>query len=185
MKAIIIDTTDKMLVAVALNGEKTFSVTGDPDARRHTGEILVAIDSALKNVGFSIEEVEVVGVVVGPGSFTGIRIGVATALAIARASKAKLVSITSLEIPVFGEARVLSLLDCKHGYYAMLRDGDRVTYTTMSDEEIKLQTVKKVYVIGADADALIKVFKDKAERGEYSETVKPFYIKDSSAERNF
>lgn len=49
----------------------------------HSRTLLPMIDSLLNNCGASLEDVDVVAVAVGPGSFTGLRIGVATAKGIA------------------------------------------------------------------------------------------------------
>ena len=45
--------------------------------------MLPLVDSMLKNCGASLKEVEVIAVAAGPGSFTGLRIGVATAKGLA------------------------------------------------------------------------------------------------------
>ena len=49
----------------------------------HSRTLLPMVDSLLKNSGQRLEEVDVVAVAAGPGSFTGLRIGVATAKGLA------------------------------------------------------------------------------------------------------
>lgn len=49
----------------------------------HSRTLLPLVDSMLKNCGASLKEVEVIAVAAGPGSFTGLRIGVATAKGLA------------------------------------------------------------------------------------------------------
>lgn len=67
-----------------------------------------------------------VGVTVGPGAFTGLRVGVATALGVASALGCPVVPLSSLEaraLLVPGHPRVLALLDARKGrFYAGLYD---------------------------------------------------------------
>lgn len=55
-----------------------FSEKADSNAR-HSETSLIFADEALKDAGIEIEDIDVVAVNLGPGSFTGIRIGVALA----------------------------------------------------------------------------------------------------------
>ncbi len=62
----------------------------------HTTELLPAIAELARSAGLAIGEFEQVVVGVGPGAFTGLRIGVATARAIATANQIGLVGVSSL-----------------------------------------------------------------------------------------
>ena len=61
-------------------------------------KLLAAIDSGLGLLGKSIAEIDTIAVGIGPGSFTGIRIGVATARALAWSGKKRIAGISSLEL---------------------------------------------------------------------------------------
>lgn len=62
----------------------------------HADAVLPVVDAALAAAGRRLDEVRVIGVTNGPGSFTGVRIGVATAKGLAYALAAELVSVTTL-----------------------------------------------------------------------------------------
>lgn len=183
MKALIIDSTAERLVIIGINGAAQKVYIGDVGARRHTGSILAAIDGTLNSLGFAAQELDYIGVAVGPGSFTGIRIGVATANAMSLASGAKVVQITSLEPIIYNQSSGLALLDCKHGnYYALAREDGKDSYLSLTSQQADLYSLPKYYITAPDTDGLLAVFNYKVENRDFVLTAQPFYIKKSSAE---
>ncbi len=63
----------------------------------HTDRLLVTIRQLLQNVGLTIEDLHAFGVVIGPGAFTGLRVGVATVKGLALATDKPVVGISSLQ----------------------------------------------------------------------------------------
>ena len=78
MRVLAVDTTtERESVALVSQGE----VVGEVRLRRaehHSRRLLPAIELLLQNVGVSPAEVEAYAVTVGPGSFTGLRVGIST-----------------------------------------------------------------------------------------------------------
>ncbi len=66
--------------------------------RRHTETIAPAIDALCRRVGVALADLDVLGVDVGPGLFTGLRVGVGTVKALAFALELPVVTATSLEV---------------------------------------------------------------------------------------
>lgn len=66
--------------------------------RRHAEELTPMIAAVLADAGWSVEDVDVFAVDVGPGRFTGLRVGLATVRALALAFGAPVVGVSSLEI---------------------------------------------------------------------------------------
>lgn len=65
---------------------------------RHSVELTPAIDQALRRGGFTIKDVEAIGLAIGPGSYTGLRIGAAVAKGLAFSRHLPLVGISTFDI---------------------------------------------------------------------------------------
>lgn len=88
-------------IAVYANGElRTECLDGD---RPHASDLLPCLEGILSSLKRDPREITHVAVGTGPGSYTGLRVGIATAQGLARAADAELVGIPSLEALAFGE----------------------------------------------------------------------------------
>lgn len=65
---------------------------------RHNEQLLPTVDAALKWHGLAIDAISAVGVAIGPGTFNGVRVAVATAKLLARARGLPLVGVDTLEV---------------------------------------------------------------------------------------
>ena len=72
------------------------------DGRRHTEALSQAMSDLLAQVGLAPREISRVVVDRGPGLFTGLRVGIATAIAFAQGIGCDLVAVTSLELLAHG-----------------------------------------------------------------------------------
>jgi tRNA threonylcarbamoyladenosine biosynthesis protein TsaB len=71
---------------------------------RHTTRLMVLVDDQMRALGVGWGEIDRIAVGVGPGTFTGLRIGVATAQALARAREIALVGVSTLHSLARGAA---------------------------------------------------------------------------------
>jgi tRNA threonylcarbamoyladenosine biosynthesis protein TsaB len=83
-------------LCVTRNGEVVQSLNDNHDENR-SETLWVLIDRLLREAGLTIGDVDLFGVCVGPGGFTGLRVGMAAAKGLAVAAGKPLVGITSLE----------------------------------------------------------------------------------------
>lgn len=97
--------------------------------RAHASDLLPALDGLLRELGCEPRGIEAVYVGLGPGSYTGLRVGIASALGIARSSGAALVGVCSFEVLLWERLRPGEtggvLLDGRSGgfYHARYRRG--------------------------------------------------------------
>ena len=91
------------------------------------GVLLPTVDQVLQKAGLAARDLDAVAVSVGPGSFTGLRVGLATAKGLALGSRARLAGVSTLEALAEGYAladgTICALLDAYRGevYMAVFR----------------------------------------------------------------
>ncbi|HEX4436938.1 MAG TPA: tRNA (adenosine(37)-N6)-threonylcarbamoyltransferase complex dimerization subunit type 1 TsaB [Solirubrobacteraceae bacterium] len=114
--------TNATSVALRLGDGSVTEARDDPAAGAHPGHatrLLAMADGLLKNAGAGTGDVDRIAVGVGPGTFTGLRVGVATARGLAQSSGAELVAVSSLRAlagPALedrGEGAVLAVIDAR------------------------------------------------------------------------
>lgn len=127
MKFLAIDTSGKHLTVLAYNGETPVSSYSPDCALQHSVRLMDEIDCVLKKAGMVPSDCDFFGVVIGPGSFTGIRIGIATVKGLCFATGKPAVAVTSFdEIAYAGKGECVALVDAGHGYvYACAYDGKK------------------------------------------------------------
>jgi tRNA threonylcarbamoyladenosine biosynthesis protein TsaB len=127
-----LDTATPATVAGVLRADGSVVEARDdpaPGARpAHAARLLALAEAALKDAGVAWEEIDRLAVGVGPGSFTGLRIGIATARALATAAELPLRRVSSLAALASGiDASLrLPLVDARRGeLFAALFDSER------------------------------------------------------------
>ncbi len=96
----------------------------EPMARGHAEAIFPMIEAVMAASGCGYEALTKIAVTLGPGSFTGVRAGVAAARGIALAAKVPLVGATSLEVMARGCVRRTEA-ETRAGGFAVLHDARR------------------------------------------------------------
>jgi tRNA threonylcarbamoyladenosine biosynthesis protein TsaB len=95
--------------------------------RRHAETLTPAIEFTCQTAEIDLDDISVVAVDVGPGLFTGLRVGIASAKAIAHALRVPMIGITSLDLlafPLRHAARlIVTVVDARRGevFYAFYR----------------------------------------------------------------
>ena len=118
MVLLAIDTSNRIL-SVALLTEDSRTFSKEKQMERGQGEALIPLIQELFNESKEkIENLDAIAVAVGPGSFTGVRIGLACAKAFGLALNIPIFGVTNLEAEAYGiSTPVTVVLDSKRGDY--------------------------------------------------------------------
>jgi tRNA threonylcarbamoyladenosine biosynthesis protein TsaB len=115
-------------VGCAIGGhEGVLAAFQSAKGKRHAETLVPAIQFLCAQTGIELSEIGAVGVDVGPGLFTGLRVGVATAKAMASALRVPMVPVSSLDLLAFEvrwtSRRIVSVVDARRGevFYAFYR----------------------------------------------------------------
>lgn len=127
MKFLAIDTAGPVVQA-ALSCGQYFT---DADNRNASNVLMPAVDSLLTQEGWTLADVDFLACVVGPGSFTGIRIGVSAVRAMCYACRKKALGVHYLQMLAYneradGQSKILCVSDGSNGTAYMAEyDGSR------------------------------------------------------------
>lgn len=127
MKFLGIDTSGEYLAVVAKNEEKECVRLTENCLHAHSVRLMDEIEGALQGAGMAAGDCEFFSVVVGAGSFTGIRIGISTVKGLCFALTKPALALTSFECIAYAERgeKMLPVLSAGHGfYYAAAYDGE-------------------------------------------------------------
>jgi tRNA threonylcarbamoyladenosine biosynthesis protein TsaB len=114
--------TPATVVGLRLTDGRTLQGRDDPDARQrpgHATRLLPLANDLLVEADIEWPEVERIAIGIGPGTFTGLRIGIATARGLAQSLGVELVGVSSLRALANGAGknapRVLAAIDARRG----------------------------------------------------------------------
>ena len=120
--------TATVQVSCAVGGhEGVLASTLSSRGKRHAESLTPAIQFACRQARIELSEISVVAVDLGPGLFTGLRVGVATAKAMAYALQVPMIGVSSLDLlafPVrFTSRLIVAVIDARRGelFYAFYR----------------------------------------------------------------
>jgi tRNA threonylcarbamoyladenosine biosynthesis protein TsaB len=154
--------TSTDILNIAIKTEKQYFSTTHSIGRKFSEELVLRLKSALKEVDLEFRDLSLIVVAKGPGSFTGLRVGMAVAKGLSSASNTPLVSLSTTELyanPLkLAQSVILPLIDAKKKrfYTALFKDGKRLS----ADKDL---TIEQIGTLIADLDTVILTGSDANE----------------------
>lgn len=199
MKYLAIDTSGDYLTVICNNQTKSVIRYLKLPGVKHSLTLMPTVEEAQQKAQLDFNEVDFFCAVTGPGSFTGIRIGVATIKALADSFKKPVLAVTTFDAIAYNESsgKFMAVINANHGnFYVQGYDDLCVTYQAEfinKDRLLELSKEYKLLVYGPIDGVLAKVvdpsqgLKNAVESLHYKKTddvnmLHPFYLRLSQAE---
>ncbi|MBY6181167.1 tRNA (adenosine(37)-N6)-threonylcarbamoyltransferase complex dimerization subunit type 1 TsaB [Staphylococcus warneri] len=164
MKLLLIDTSNQPLSVALTDGNDVLAEITNNSKKNHSVQLMPEIERLFKESSISKNDLDGIVVAEGPGSYTGLRIGVTTAKTLAYALNCKLYGVSSLKalaatvseknkllVPIFDarrEAVYAGIYQRKNGILETVLDDQ---YISINDLKLKLHELDQPNVfIGED-----------------------------------
>lgn len=124
MRILAIDTSSKICSVCILEDNQLIIEKHNNDEKTHSQKLMPLIDMTFKGSNLCLNDIDLLACCQGPGSFTGIRIGISTVKAFADVKNIPIIGITSLESLAYNikeNALIATLIDAKNNnvYFAL------------------------------------------------------------------
>lgn len=154
MKILAIDTSAVTASCAVCEDGRLIAASEVRSKMTHSQTVLPMVSDMLKNSALTPDDMDVLAANVGPGSFTGVRIGVAAVKGLAFTDKKPCVAVSSLESMAYNfaglpfDGTVCAVMDARCGqvYTALFRvEGDSV-HRLSPDAAISIEDLKKMLI---------------------------------------
>jgi len=171
MKILGIDTATPILALGIVDEEKVLSEIRFNAGQTHAQILLPNIEKILKDSSLQLEDLDGIAISIGPGSFTGLRIGLATAKGLCFASGKPLIAVPTLDaLAYFNQSfpyPLVPILDAKKNeVYSAIYDTrkgvlERVSdYWVLTIEKLVAKITEEVIFLGLG----LEVFKERLKK---------------------
>ena len=135
-------STSTNICSVSLGNENTIiKELSIHDAKTHSENLMPLIDKLLKTTNYSLKDINYLACDVGPGSFTGIRIGIATIKAISEVHNIPIVPISSLQALSYNanisDGLICSMIDARN---------ENIYYCIFDKNHLPIQDLKAEHI---------------------------------------
>lgn len=172
-----VNATCAVLCSGILTGE--FSIC---NKKTHSQMLMPMLDDVLKKSSLSIEDIDIFAPCIGPGSFTGLRIGIAAAKELCQARNKKIIGISALDSLAqnifFSDKIVCPIMDARRGdvYNALYKNGEKITpERAICLDELLCELDGKETVFTGDG---VLVYREKIEEkmGDFAHFAPPMHM---------
>ena len=193
MKYLFVDSaTATLVVAIIIDGKIKY-LFNEKTGKDMSSEVMPKIKEAFDTCGIKPKDIDKIFAVTGPGSFTGIRVGLTAMKTFAWALKIPVVPISSLEVIASGtpDRNNIALIDARRGYVYAGGYNKRLNNTYL-DRHVLLEDIKEegTFISYDDIEGAIKpnidilkvIKKHEKNKGINPHSLNPNYLKLTEAE---
>lgn len=175
MKILALDSSAKAASVALVDENKIIGSFFINTTLTHSQTLLPMIDALLKNTNTNIKDVDLFAVASGPGSFTGVRIGVAAIKGMAMPLNKKCASVSTLEAMAYNHIQedviVVSVMDarCQQVYNANFKTNNNNIQRLCEDRALSISELgqelknysEKIVLVGDGAELCYNSFKEE------------------------
>ena len=190
MRYLFIDSATTNLVVAIIENEELVYIYDSADGHDTSGKMMPVLAQAFEKANLKPQDIDKIFVVTGPGSFTGIRVGLTVAKTMAYSLNIPIVPISSLEVMVSGSGGT-ALINARRGYvfagsydsaldclypdsYVLMNDNLKKPYVSYDEFDFAVDK--------PDIDILKVIKKHENDQSVNPHTIKPNYLKMTEAE---
>lgn len=147
-----IETATPVCSVALAKDNNVLGIKESTEKNSHAEVVTVFIDELLKENKFTYSDLDAIAVSKGPGSYTGLRIGVSTAKGMCYALDIPLISVNTLHSLAFGASLNLNIESSFPILFCPMLDARRMeVYSAFFDEQIKEVRESKAEIIDIDS----------------------------------
>lgn len=181
MKILALDSSNQALSVALVEDGQLQAETLLTIKKNHSVSLMPVVDFLVAQVGWQPSDLDKIVVAQGPGSYTGLRVAVATAKTLAYALGSDLVGVSSLQslLPSGDDGLVVPLINARRNavYAGCYEKGQAIqadAYWDFDELLSSLPSEKKVTFVG-EVDAFISQIKEKMPQANYQPTFPSAY----------
>ena len=177
MKVLAFDTSSKALSLAVLEDKQILAETTINIKKNHSITLMPAIDFLMASLDWTPKDLDRIVMAEGPGSYTGLRIAVATAKTLAHTLNIELVGMSSLLalLPSQQEGLVVPLMDARRnnvyaGFYENAKPVMSEAHLSFAEVLEKVTDAEQVTFVG-EVGAFVEQIQEQLPQASYQETL--------------
>jgi tRNA threonylcarbamoyladenosine biosynthesis protein TsaB len=181
------DTTGSQdSIAISVNGVVSVKILPQEGSSVQSSILVEELVEFLKSKGYELKDVDVLCVVRGPGSFTGIRLGLATAQGLQLATPCRIFAPSLFDLLLSVKPDAVAVVDSKRGDYFVSRGGSvsmgtleevsQLAQTQSLVSDAPIEGIPVTTLTGSKAEALISLYRHSDQRDQFTR-LEPFYVR--------
>ena len=177
MKVLAFDTSSKALSLAILEDKQVLAETTINIKKNHSITLMPAIDFLMASLDWTPKDLDRIVVAEGPGSYTGLRIAVATAKTLAHTLNIELVGMSSLLalVPRQQEGLLVPLMDARRnnvyaGFYENAKPVMPEAHLSFAEVLEQVKDAEQVTFVG-EVESFVEQIQEHLPQADYQETL--------------